>query len=261
VLDENVHVWVALMNQLEEEINIYHEKNNRGREVIEKWGALSDGLWLWTYSANFTEYLYFHDCFSLFNSEGYQYFAQNKIKTYYQNAQSYQDGASTGFQALALYLQAKLAWNSSLDTNDLIDAYMKAMYKESAPVMRELLDSMRMHNRQIKENTEYVNNVAYPQNYPFNILKKWMSLCDKALHLVEDYKTSDPALYASLKTHIDMEWIFPAYATLQLRSSNLLEEDLAVLKQRFKETGLRLGMTQTKEIEATDAFVNYLNSL
>ena len=261
VLDENVFVWVALMNQLEEELNIYHEKSARGREQIEKWGALSDGLWLWTYSANFTEYLYFHDCFSLFNSEGYQFFAGNNIKMYYQNAQSYQDGTSTGFQTLAVYLQGKLAWNTSLNTEELVDRFMNAMYKEAAPVMKEVFNSMRMHNSQLKEATEYVNSVAYPQNYPYNTLKNWMNMCDKALALVDDYRTQNPELYASLKNHIEAEWIFPAYATLQLRSSNLLEDDLAALKQRFKETGFRLGMTQTKEIETVDAFVNYLNSL
>ena len=261
ILNENVFVWVALMNQIEEEINIYHERNNRGREQIEKWNALSDGLWLWTYSANFTEYLYFHDMFSLFNSEGYQFFADNNIKMYYQNSQSYQDGTSTAFMTLSVYLQGKLAWNSSLNTEELIDKFLNAMFREAAPVMKDILDSMRMHNRQLKEATQYVNSVAYPQNYPYNTLKKWMDMCDQALALVEDYRAQDPELYQSLKNHIDAEWIFPAYATLQLRSDNLLEDELGALKTRFKETGLRLGMTQTKEIEVADAFLAYLNSL
>lgn len=260
-LDEGVYVWVALMNMLEEEINIYHSKNDRGRMQIEKWAALSDGLWLWTYSTNFTEYLYFHDMFSLFNSEGYRFFADNKVKLYYQNSQSYQDGTSTAFHTLSVYLQYKLAWNTSLNTDELVDRFMNAMFKEAAPVMKELLNSMRMHNRQIKEATEYVNSVAYAQNYPYNTLKKWMDMCDQALAMVEGYRTQDPALYQSLKDHIETEWVFPAYATLQLRSSNLLSGELAALKERFKEVGLRLGITQTKEVEVENAFLNFLNSL
>ena len=262
MLSDGVYVWVALMNMLEEEINIYHSKNDRGREQIEKWSALSpDGMLLWTYSTNFTEYLYFHDAFSLFNSEGYQFFADHNVKLYYQNSQSYQDGASTAFHTLQLYLTSKLSWNSSLDTVALVDKFMKAMFKEAAPVMKTMFESVRLHNRQFKERTQYVNSVAYASNFPYNTLKSWLDMCEEALALIEDYKTTDPELYQSLKEHIDIEWVFPAYATLQLQSGSLLEDELGALKSRFKETVLRLGMTQTKEIETADALVSYANSL
>ena len=260
-LGEGVRVWLAFMNLLEEEISIYHPKNERGRTQIEKWSALSDGLWLWTYSTNFTEYLYFHDAFSLYNAEGYRFFADYNIKMYYQNAQSYQKGASTAFHSLSIYLQSKLAWNTSLDTEELVNKFMKAMYKEAAPIMMEMLTSMRLHNREIKEATQYVNSVAYAYNYPYNTLKNWTDMCDEALAKIDSYRTQDPKTYKMLKTHIDTEWIFPAYATLQLQSDKLLEADLVALKARFKETGLRLGITQIKEIETTNAFVDYLNSL
>lgn len=260
-LKDGVYVYLALMNMLEEEINIYHSKNDRGREQIEKWGALSDGLWLWTYSTNFYEYLYFHDMFAMYNSEGYRYFAQHNIKHYYQNSQSYQKGTSTAFHTLSVYLQGKLTWDSTLDTDVLIDKFMNAMFREAAPIMKELLFSMQLHNRQYKEATQYVNSIAYATNFPYNTLKKWMDMCDDALAAIDDYRTSDPELYSRLKNHIDAEWIFPAYATLQLRSTSLTSEALSALKMRFKETGLRLGMTQTKEIEATGTFTAYLNSL
>ena len=261
-LSDGVYVWVALMNMLEEEISIYHSKNDRGREQIDKWSALSkDGMFLWTYSTNFTEYLYFHDAFSLFNSEGYQFFAEHKIRLYYQNSQSYQAGSSTAFHTLQLYLTSKLTWNSSLDTEALVDKFMNAMFREAAPVMKEMLDSMRMHNRQFKERTQYVNSVAYASNFPYNTLKKWLDMCDQALAMIEDYKQTDPALYNSLKEHIEIEWVFPAYATLQLRSDYLLEDDLGAFKLRFKETVLRLGITRTKEIESEGALTNYANSL
>jgi hypothetical protein len=260
-LDDGICVWLAFMNLLEEEINIYHSKNERGRTQIEKWSAISNGLWLWTYSTNFTEYLYFHDAFSLFNAEGYRFFANYNVKAYYQNSQSYQKGASTAFHSLSIYLQSKLAWNSSLDTEELVDKFMKAMYKEAAPIMSEMLTSMRLHNREIKEATQYVNSVGYAYNYPYNTLKRWTDMCDEALAKIDSYRTQDPATYNMLKTHIDTEWIFPAYATLQLQSDKLLEADLVAFKARFKETGLRLGITQIKEIETTNAFVDYLNSL
>jgi len=261
-LSEGVYVWIALMNMLEEEINIYHSKNDRGRQQIQKWNAISpDGILLWTYSTNFTHYLYFHDSFSMFNQEGYQFFATYNVKLYYQNSQSYQTGASTGFMALSMWLQSKLTWNSSLSTEDLIDRWMSAMYKEAAPVMREVFDSMRMHNRQFKERTQYVNTVEYASNYPYNTLKKWMDMCDEALERIEDYRTSDPALYESLKDHIETEWVFPAYATLQIRYDHMLEEDLTALKHRFKEVVLRLEISRTKEIEMDNSLTNYVNSL
>ena len=86
-------------------------------------------------------------------------------------------------------------------------------------------------------------------------------MCDDALKAIESYKTTDAVTYDTLKTHIDVEWIFPAYAMLQLRSNYLTEENLGILKQRFKETGLRLGMSRIKEIEPDGMLTAYLNSL
>lgn len=261
MLDDGVYVWVALMNIMEEEISIYHPKNDRAREQIEKWGALSDGLWLWTYSTNFSAYLYFHDSFALYNSEGYRYLASHNVRYYYQNAQSYQTGSATAFHNLSLYLQSKLTWNTSLDTEELIDNYMNAMFKESAPIMKQLFTSMRLHNRQLKEKIEYSNSIENASYFPYNTLKNWTDMCDEALKAVDSYRTRDPETYSVLKDHIEAEWVYPAYATLQLRDKYLVEEELSAFKQRFREVVLRLGITRTKEIEADGTLTNYVNSL
>lgn len=260
-LDDGVSVWLALMNLLEEELNIYHERNDRGREQIAKWASISDGLWFWTYSTNFQQYLYFHDAFSMFNAEGYEYFASYNAKYFYQNSQSYQTGASTGFHALSIYLQSKLTWDTSLDTEELVDKFMNTMYKEAAPIMKKTLESMRLHNAKYKKETEYVSTVAIAKNFPYATLQGWLNDCDEALKAVEHYKNVDAETYNTLKTHIDIEWIFPAYAMLQLRSNYLTSENLNALKARFKETGLRLGISRIKEIEPAGMLTAYLNSL
>lgn len=260
-LDEGVSVWLALRYMLMEELNIYNERNDNGREQIAKWAAISDGLWLWTYSTNFQQYLFFHDAFSLFNSEGYRFFAAHNVKYYYQNSQSYQTGASTGFHALSIYLQSKLAWDSSLSTEELTEKFMNAMFKDAAPIMKSMLESMKLHNAKYKKDTEYVTTVAVASNFPYATLQNWLNMCDDAIESIEQYKNVDPKLYETLKTRIDVEWIFPAYAMLQLRSDYLTEKDLSELNARFKETGLRLGMSRIKEIEADGALTAYLNSL
>lgn len=260
-LDKGVSVWLALMNLLEEELNIYHEKNDKGRIQIAKWASISDSMWFWTYSTNFQNYLYFHDGFSMFNAEGYKYFASYNTTYYYQNSQSYQTGASTGFNALSIYLQSKLTWNSSLDTEELVNKFMNAMYKDAAPTMKAMYESMRLHNAKYKKDTEYVSSVAVPSNFPYAVLKGWLDMCDDALKQIETYKSTDAATYETIKTHIDIEWIFPAYATLQLRADYLTEDKLSELKARLKETGLRLGISRFKEIESDGAFTDYLNSL
>lgn len=262
VLDDGVYVWLALMNIMEEELNIYHPRNDRAREQIEKWGAISNnGLWLWTYSTNFSAYLYFHDSFSMYNAEGYQYLADHNVRYYYQNAQSYQTGTSTAFHNMSLYLQTKLTWNTSLDTEELIDNYMNAMFKEAAPIMKELFVSMRLHNRQIKEQIEYSNSIENSLYFPYNTLKHWTDLCDDALAAIDFYQTQDPKTYQLLKDHIEAEWVYPAYATLQLRGDYVQEKELISLKQRFREVVLRLGITRTKEIEADGTLTTYVNSL
>ena len=138
---------------------------------------------------------------------------------------------------------------------------MNAMFKDAAPIMKSMLESMKLHNAKYKKDTEYVTTVAVASNFPYATLQNWLNMCDDAIESIEQYKNVDPKLYETLKTRIDVEWIFPAYAMLQLRSDYLTEKDLSELKARFKETGLRLGMSRIKEIEADGALTAYLNSL
>ena len=86
-------------------------------------------------------YSFYEDFYKILYKNGYQF-------TYAQ-FHSEQRGADSGFFTLANYLTSKMAWDSSLTMNDLIDDYFAAMYLDAGMetaagfIHRCLLDDVR----------------------------------------------------------------------------------------------------------------------
>ena len=120
--------------------SINAEENAKGKATIEKWALLVDGINLWTYQANFSNYLYFGDTFELFNEEGYTFFAENKVKAWVnQNS----NGKETSWALLKEYVSSKLMWDTTADLEEIYDTYFDAVYGSASQAMRNLFDLQR----------------------------------------------------------------------------------------------------------------------
>ena len=122
---------------------------------------------------------------------------------------SAQRGADTAFFAMNVYLTNALAWDSSLDINTLIDNYMEAMYLDAADEMKSLFNKWK------ELYASKLSNLESSNSNPASKLSKsdvdaLLDILDTAYEAIAHYETSNPALYAKLKTHIDMEWLAPA---------------------------------------------------
>lgn len=247
-LHENVGVFLAPNNNFDYQTNIYAAGNDAGRNCIDAWAAMCDKIYFWTYSTNFSHYFYMHDSFSFFDTEGYQYFAAKNAKYIFNQSQFDQRGAYTAWHCLKMYLDSKMLWNSSLNTNELIDRWFNAMFKEAAPIMKTMFTEMRLQNAVIsKENGFYVVGIAYfavdkSSYWPLALLNSWRKYCDSALETVERYQDIDPTLYEQIRKHIEMEWLSPAFMTLSLHKNELSQKDKGELVSRFSKSVKEFGM-------------------
>ncbi len=247
--DDGVSVWLAPINT-DYEKDFYVEENAGYRENFEKWASISDKIYMWNYSTNFTQMMYFYDSFSFYNTESYQFMRANGGYMNFNQAQGGQQGVATGFHTLKAYIDAKLAWNTSLDSGKLIDDWFDAMYREAAPAMKELFTQMRLHKTKLNNelNISGVYQKIDNKNcYPIGVLEKQMAILDDAFAVIDKYGSLDPEQYAVLKAHIETEWLSPAYIMLTLYADEISPVELTTLRSVFKERALRLGLTRAAE--------------
>ena len=227
VCRDNVGVYLAICNNIEYQKSFFDEINELGRSQLEGWSAVTDFLYFWTYETNFRYYMYFYDSFDFFNAEAYQYIASFKPEMFFAQGQEASGASGTTWNNLKAYLNAKLSWDSSLNTNKLIDNWFNAMYREAAQEMKNYFYAMRLYNASLLErNSLYkvrsnYTDIAKRQYWSLATLESWIEACDNAKLCVEKYKTSNPTLYKSICNHIETEAVSPIYIILTLHKNQI----------------------------------------
>ena len=233
--------------------SLYASNNDEPRIEAERWAkSYSDG-WAWSYGGIFSEYFIFSDVYN-FYAEFYNFLARNKFEYTFAQMHSRQRGADTGFFTFANYIMCKLAWNSSLDLNELIENYFSAMYGDAAKPMKELFQDLRVWYATYSANLGWSQNQRFSGKWDFGRVRGWQKKLDEAYAAIEKYK-KDEVTYNRLKSHIDIEWLFPAYVTLKNFTSNLTTAELSELKTTFKTVCTVLQVTHEGESQTIDAFL------
>ena len=253
---KNVGLFLAPIRNIDYQSSIYADVNKEGKENIDAWGVLTDSIYFWTYNTNFSYYCYMYDTLDFFNAEGYTYLASTGAKYLFNQPQTGQTGTSTAWHNLKMYLDSKLSWNCNLNTEELIDNYFNAMFREAAPIMKRMFYTHRGWNAHLcKENNLYVVRSIYTKiekrdYWPYEMLRDWMNQYETAWEAIEKYKTSDPELYKQLYYHIGSEWISPAYIVFKLYRSELSYEEDIALTAKFKDVVKTTGMGTVAEHNA-----------
>ena len=152
IMQDGTGVYYACMANMSYENSIYDTINDKGRAYLEQWNTMTNYMWLWTYGFWYQQAMCFHDGYNYFNSDAYQYYAHYGISSVF-NETNNNTSDLTAFCSLQSYIQSKLMWDSSLNIETLIENYMKAMFKDAAPVMKRLLASYRMHFSEMLKST------------------------------------------------------------------------------------------------------------
>ena len=229
--------------------SLYDADNNSVRQFVEDWAAVYDDCMAWSYGTFFYDYLCFFDSFG-FYSEYYKLLKDNKYMYTFAQIHDCQRGADTGFGVLHNYLCSKLAWNSDLDVNKLVDNYFKAMYKDAFVEMKELFTQESLwfatENARTSLTTSSSITSTEKDKLPFGTVNDFMKTIDKAYAKIETYKR-DAVTYNRLKNNIDMEWMFPAKAMLSLHKDKYTAAEYEAMKQKFKTVAQTLNFAVIKE--------------
>lgn len=236
---DDVGVYYAISRGLNYQLNLYDDSSKDAREAALKWYDIASSVYLWTYNANFGNYLFRTGGTNFYDTDAYQFFAAGGAKLMY-NQCDWSGANATSFQMLDIWLDSKMQWDTTQDINELTERWFKGMFKEAADAMYDLY---------VQENTwalivaKETGKLASPGiiNYPvdraywkYEMLKGWLDKIDEARALIKKYESSNPALYKVLKEHIDIEWVCPAYYMLSFNDSSLDDKKYNEMVTYFK---------------------------
>ncbi|MBQ3571806.1 MAG: DUF4838 domain-containing protein [Clostridia bacterium] len=257
---DDVGVFYAISGGLSYQQNIYCEDSKEGVENSLKWFDISPSVYLWTYDANFGNFLFRTAGTNFYDTDAYQFFARGKAKMMFK--QSTMPGANvTSFQMLDIYLDSKMQWDTTQDINELTQRWFDAMFREASDVMFDLY--VQQNNRAIIiayetakiAQTGIINYSIGREYWQYEMLNDWLNKIDQARELVEKYKVSDPSLYKVLKEHIDTEWVCPAYHMLAYNSNNLSDARYNEMAMYFKTE-----ISQLRDFQFSEKSPNMISS-
>lgn len=191
---------------------------------ISRWGIVTKNLFNWFYQMNYMYYPEYVDSISQLGGDMYA-FALNYGSQYIYNQGEWESETNTSYAALNEYLFARLMWDTSLDKDELIVDFFKAMYKDAADTMYEIFNRQREHAMatcQMAEHYGFGKKKATAKLYPYSsFLKPILDLYEQALEEIEGLKTTAPGEYVLVRKRIETEYVSPLYMTLDLHTSTL----------------------------------------
>ena len=98
---------------------------------------------------------------------------------------------------------------------------------------------------------------VYSQYFDIGFVNGIFKKFDKAYESIKIYE-KDKATYETLKSHIDMEWLFPAKVAISSYRDSYRSDDMARIMKNFKDIcgSLRISRTGEESSLSVDAFLS-----
>ena len=248
VCDEHVVPYFAETNG--DYTQNFHDEGTANTEIgknMRGWGALSDELYFWSYSTNFSHFLTPYNSFDAVQ-DILKFAKTNGCKFVMIQDQWIQQNAQTGFGIYKNWLHSKLLWDVNADVNALTDRFFDAYFKEASATMRRLFDEWRIWAQYQTDELGYkgyrsvYHNALDQTLWPKRMLTGWTALAEKAETEIAGYKQTDPALYNALYDHIRTESIAFRYLLITLYGDQYSDETLRQMRKEFVTDVNRIGM-------------------
>ena len=222
--------------------DMYDEINTRGRNYLSAWTDMSDNFWFWGYGGFHRASTYYMNTENLYSNDFFRLLAKNDCSYFFDEVID-RGEAQTAWNNLKTYVHYKLCWDSNLDREELTKNYINAMYKDAADTMMELYEFQKTYfdysmaiNGARKINTTFFTSFDRSNIYPYEVVKKFLALVEKAYADIEKYKTLDPDLYDVIKDRIDLEAVSYYYMMIYIYGESKIPAYDETVKLAYKKT-------------------------
>jgi lipoprotein len=238
VAEDNLAVMVAPISA--HASSPYLSDDNPARGTFLSWDAVTNHLMVWAYSANFANYLVPYNCW---DSIQQNYLDYKDMNVSYVFEQGLYNVYVPNFQELRGYVYYNTMWDTSLDTNGLIQDFITHFYGAGANKVQEYFDKLRGHMDEL-EATRNIKAYSAPQlvqNYldttlfPKEFLDECDALFDDALEAVEEMRNTNMAEYERCRNAVRAERMQVRYLILSLYADKYSKADFNAMVDEFED--------------------------
>lgn len=248
--------------------------NAKFKQQLEGWNALTDNLYMWTYSYYAQELFIFYDNLDVVK-ENYAIYQENGARYIYDMMAVANENGNPGWERAKTYVMSKLQWDCSLDVAALLDDFFNNYYEDASEAMKQVYNDNKVHMRdvvlpeldssaptddnftQVRGNVfveiiQYVlsgksQRVAYTDEYVNAAFDDF----DTALEAIEKYRYSNPEKYDQLYSRILLERMQFQYIYSRYREGYSWSNYYGALPReeqwQFRIDFEKLGLTTVKE--------------
>lgn len=227
ICEENVCVMLApIYANFTEPITAEINKQFKGN--LDGWNAICKNMKIWNYNTNFG---HAYTNFNNFNSiqPNFQYFKEyGNVLGVYDQGMMWVYGSAC-FLDYRNYLHAKLMWDADADVESLTKDFFENYFGVASESMLKYFNELKIHYEVMyrKHNLtgSVYENYEKPEYWSMGMLQQWMGYIEDAYAAIEQYQTTDPGLYETLKSRICLESISVRYLLIDLYGTKAFDED------------------------------------
>ncbi len=259
VCDENVIPYLAVAAcyfsypfEHPKNQSIYEKgRNQRAKDSVEGWSACAKKLYMWLYETNFEHYLY---PFNSWDSMGATYrFCKKNNAVYMYSEGQFNNDVVVAFSRFKDYINSRSMFDVNESYRQIKHDFFKHYFKDAETPMLKYFDDLVTEMRRLEVFYPGViggwmyDTVNTNRLWEREKLDAWLAFCEQAYQAIAHYEKEAPALYATLKRHIDLETIFPKYAILECYSHTFTLSEIKARRLAFYKDCQALGITRLKE--------------
>lgn len=187
--------------------------------------GLHDNIIVWGYSLAVMNYFIPLYNFGTFSAH-YRFYEECGV--HYIDDQSYASSGIPCFEALQIYVQSKLMYDTSLNYNDLAYDFIDHYYGEAGGTFREYFDFFRAYYEYLAETQQITGSIwqemGKEEYWPTETVELLIGYLDKCLEDIEPLKTQNPDRWQVLNDRIRRERLTPIYLMFTLHMNELPKE-------------------------------------
>ena len=230
-------------------------RNQPRLDIVQKWAALSNKIYIYTYATNFS-YLFCSFPNYLAFQDNYAIWANSNVECVDETGNH--NCQSVTFDALRNYLMSNFMWNSKLNYNATVKKFMTAYYKEAGDAMYEYFTALSTWQKYLPEiesgDYGYLYYQYRSQHWPKYILDGFQAAIDKAYAAIEPLKTTEGAKYEKLFNRIKLEELSVTYMYLMWHQGYFKRVEKAAMIDDFERYCTKFGVTHEFETGSPTVF-------
>lgn len=203
IFEKNLGIQIAPISS---HVSVPYMDQSYASSVFDGWAALTDNLYVWGYCCPFGNMLSPFDGFGAYAQNYRDYVERGAV---YVFDEGFHTGYTHNFAQLRDYLCSKLMWDTSLDTETLVQDFMKHYYGAGWEYIYEFYTLWRLRLTELQELNMYsycaaqlVQDWCQPDLFPKELLDQYEKLFDAALLANEALQETDPQMYEKYRDNI-----------------------------------------------------------